>query len=151
MKHHSTTMALRSCPVAQATTTRGSHSNTWAIRYQARTSCTHFSNLKRKMTILIARDGKGKTSVWLSGLRGDMWEPCLSVGFHNRFDVPVLLLGMSCMGVLGRVLHGLLITSTPGSNLNQLNNKEINWRRGRMVFTESQFRNYAITFRWTLN
>lgn len=99
------------------------------------------------MTILIARDGKGKTSVWLSGLRGDMWEPCLSVGFHNRFDVPVLLLGMSCMGVLGRFLHGLLIMSTPGSNLNQLNNKEINWRRGRMVSTESQFRNYAITFR----
>ena len=67
VEHHSNPMAIRSCPVAQATTTRGSHSNIWAIsRYlRARTSCTHFSNLKRKMTILIALDGKGKTSVWL--------------------------------------------------------------------------------------
>ena len=99
------------------------------------------------MTISIARDGKGKTSVWLSGRGVDIWEPRLSVGFHNRFDVPVLLLRMSCIGVLGRVLHGLIITSTPGSNLNQLNKKEINWHSGKMVFTESQFRNYAITFR----
>ena len=50
------------------------------------------------MTTLIAGDGKGKTSVWLSGRgggggggEGDMWENRLSVGFHNRFDVPVLL------------------------------------------------------------
>lgn len=55
-----------------------------------RTSCTHFSNLKRKTIILSAPDGEGKTSVWFSGLRGDMWEPPLIVGFHNRFDVPVL-------------------------------------------------------------
>ena len=49
------------------------------------------------MTTLIARDGKGKTPVWLSGRGGgggggDMWENRLKVGFQNRFDVPVLLL-----------------------------------------------------------
>ena len=128
MEHHSASMAIRSCPVAQATTARGSRSNTWTIRYQARTSCTHFSKLKRKMTTLIARGGKGKTSVWLSGRGGDMWEPRLSAGFHNRFDVPVLLLWMSCIGVLGSILQGLLVMSTPGSNLSQLNKEEINWQ-----------------------
>lgn len=121
VEHRSATMAIRSYPVVQATTTRSSHSNTWAIRDRTRTNCTHFSNLKPKMTILIAPDGKGKTSVWLSGRRGDMWEPPLIVGFHNRFDVPVLLLRMSCIGVLESILQVLLIMSTPGSNLSQLN------------------------------
>ena len=77
------------------------------------------------MTILIAPDGKGKTSVWLSGRRGDMWEPPLIAGFHNRFDVPVLLLQMSCIGVLESILQVLLIMSTPGSNLSQLNKERL--------------------------
>ena len=79
------------------------------------------------MTILIVPDGKGKTSVWFSGRRGDMWEPPLIVGIHNRFDVPVLLLQMSCMGVLESILQGLMGMSTPGSNLSQLNKEEVTW------------------------
>ena len=79
------------------------------------------------MTILSAPDGKGKTSVWFSGRREDMWEPPLIVGFQNRFDVPVLLLQMSCMGVLENLLQGLMGMSTPGSNLSQLNKEEVTW------------------------
>ena len=87
-----------------------------------RDNCTHFSSLKQKMTILFTRGGRGKISVWVSGQSpADLQEPALHVGVLNPFDVLVLLRQMISTGVLKRTLRHLIVISTPGLNLNQLN------------------------------
>ena len=117
----SNTSASRCFPATPTIATRSSASNTWLYWNQANQNSTPTSNWRSKVTILLARHGKARTSVWCTDRLEDGPEQHLKIGPPPFSLVPVpVQTGMKFPTVS---TISPLILSMAGLNLSQSQNR----------------------------